>query len=238
METKRNTTKKVSITEIVSGKFVKKTGFESSYVLSNIGRKLSRVRVLALIVDKYIKDDSNYGAITLDDGTETVRCKVFVSVKIFDGLTKGDLVDVFGKLKEYNDEVYIMPEIIRKAESNAETLRLLELEQAHKYQKELMNKIKALQTRDASELKILLKDVKPEDIESMIESGCLDIVKPEVKLNDKDAILNIIRENNGIDYLSIIQKSGFDENVVDQIVQDFLEKRVCFEPSPGVIKVL
>jgi hypothetical protein len=88
------------------------------------------------------------------------------------------------------------------------------------------------------ELKILLKDVKPEDIDAMIESGCLDIVVPEVKLNEKDAILNIIKENNGIYYLSIIQKSGFDENVVDQIVQDFLEKRVCFEPSPGVIKVL
>ncbi|MBU3896941.1 MAG: hypothetical protein KJ697_03345 [Nanoarchaeota archaeon] len=238
METRRITSKKASIEEIVNGKFVKKTGFESSYVLTDLGRKLSRVRILALIVDKYIKDGSNYGAITLDDGTETVRCKVFVSVKIFDNLTKGDLVDIFGKLKEYNDEVYIMPEIIRKADSNLEALRLLEIEQVHKYQNELINKIKSLETRDVNELKILLKDLKGEDIESIIESECLEIVKPEVKLNEKDTIMNIIKENDGIDYLSIIQKSGFDENVVDQIVQDFLEKRICFEPSPGVIKVL
>ena len=83
MQTRRLTAKKVSISEICSGKFIKKSGFESSYVLSNVGRMLSRVRVMGLIVDKFIREDSNYASITLDDGKQTIRCKVFVNTKIF-----------------------------------------------------------------------------------------------------------------------------------------------------------
>ncbi|MDD5417233.1 MAG: OB-fold nucleic acid binding domain-containing protein [Candidatus Aenigmarchaeota archaeon] len=236
MEAKRITSRKVSVTEITTGRFVKKSGFESSYVLTQLGRKLSRVRLLALIVDKYLKEGSNYGAITLDDGTQTIRCKVFVNVKILDGLTKGELVDVFGKLKEYNGEVYIMPEIIRKASSNTETLRLLELEEIYKNQKSLVAQMKALPTRDAKEFKAVLKDVDPEDIDAILEADCL--TEKEVAVDTKAKILDIIKEADGIDYLKIIEKSGLGENEVDQIVQDLLEKRICFEPSPGMIKVL
>ena len=106
MEIKRLTAKKASIKEIISGKFVKREGFQSSYVLTNLGRKLSRVRVLGLIVDKFISPDERYATITLDDSTDTIRCKAFINTKIFDGFGPGDFVDVFGKLREYNGEVY------------------------------------------------------------------------------------------------------------------------------------
>jgi len=77
MDTRRLTAKKSSIVEIMKGRFVKKTGFESSYVLTNLARRLSRVRVLGLVVDKFISDDERYATITLDDGTDTIRCKSF-----------------------------------------------------------------------------------------------------------------------------------------------------------------
>ena len=242
MLTRRLTAQKASISEICNGRFVKKSGFESSYVLTDLGRKLSRVRVLGLIVDKYLKDDGNYGSLTIDDGTQTLRCKVFVNTKIFDGLTSGDLVDVFGKIKEYNGEIYVMPEIVKKVGPNYETLRLLELEEVYKNQKQIINKIKESGVRDVNELKILLKDQTTEKIiEGIIESGTLDDVKVEKESksdNVKDAILKIIKETDGIDYLTIIEKSGLDENKVDQAVQELLESGVCGEPSPGVIKKL
>lgn len=139
METRRLTARKASLAEIVAGKYVKKTGFESSYILTNLGRRLTRVRVLGLIVDKYTSPDEKYATITLDDGKETIRCKSFINMKIFDGLTLGDLVDVFGKVKEYGGEIYIMPEMLKKAEPNVETLRMLEL---YKIFHEQKNKIK------------------------------------------------------------------------------------------------
>ena len=157
---------------------------------------------------------------------------------------KGDLVDVFGKVKEYNGEIYVMPEIIRKIDPNVETLRLLELEEVYKKQKQDIEKIRALGTKDLNELKVALKDQIIDDIiEGIIESGCLDEIKTEeVKevpvASSKDAILKIIEESDGIDYMTIIEKSGLDENKVDQAVQELLESGVCGEPSPGVIKKL
>ena len=57
MEIKRITAKKASIGEIDNGTFVRKSGFESSYILTNLGRRLSRVNILGLIVDKFISPE-------------------------------------------------------------------------------------------------------------------------------------------------------------------------------------
>ncbi len=241
MQTRRLTAKKASVVERCNGNFIQKTGFESSYVLTDLGRKLSRVHILGVLVDKFVREDGKYASITIDDGSQTLRCKVFVNTKMFDDITKGDLLDIFGKVKEYNEEIYVMPEIVRKADPNLETLRLLELENIYKKQKEDIEKIKSLNIKDVSQIKISLKDQVTDDvIEGVIESGCLDKVVEEVKeevvVNDKDKILKIIEDSDGIDYMSIIEKSGLDENKVDQTVQELLESGVCDEPSPGVIK--
>lgn len=174
MDMKRITAKKASIGEIISGKFVKKSGFESSYILTNLGRRLSRVRVLGLIVDKFISTDEKYATVTLDDSTETIRCKAFINTKIFDGFGSGDMVDIFGKLREYNGEIYIMPEIIAKIEPNFEILRNLELEKIFREQREKIKKIRELQkqTSDLVEIKAATKGIIPlEEVEGNIGSS-------------------------------------------------------------------
>jgi len=248
MEIKRLTAKKASIREIISGKFVKKTGFESSYVLTNLGRRLSRVRIVGLIVDKFISADEKYATITLDDSTETIRGKAFINVKIFDGFTSGDLVDVFGKLREYNEEIYIMPEIIKKVGSNFETLRKLELEKILKEQKKKIKKIQEIQKQisDLDELKAAVKEIMPlEDVEGILEAQTMIESNVEEKAvtgtEIKSKILKFIEDldkGKGADYQDILKKSGFSENEVDFAIQDLLESGVCFEPKPGMIKKL
>ncbi|MEM5872572.1 MAG: OB-fold nucleic acid binding domain-containing protein [Candidatus Aenigmatarchaeota archaeon] len=246
MEMKRLTAKKASIGEIVNGKFIKKSGFESSYVLTSLGRKLSRVRVLGLIVDKFISADEKYATITLDDSTETIRCKAFINTKIFDGFGSGDLVDVFGKLKEYNEEIYIMPEIVVKVEPNFETLRILELEKIFKEQREKIKKIREIQkqTSDLAEIKAALKDVIPlEDIEGILEAQEMIENSIEEKVNStneiKNKVLKLIEtldKGEGADYNDILIKSGLPERNIDLVIQDLLETGVCYEPKPGKIK--
>jgi len=248
MEVKRLTAKKASISEVISGRFIKKSGFESSYVLTNLGIRLSRVRVLGLIVDKFISPDEKYATITLDDSTETIRCKAFINVKIFDGFGSGDLVDVFGKLREYNGEIYIMPEIIKRVDSNFETLRMLELEEIFKEQREKIKKIQELQkqTSDLNELKIAVKEFMPlEDAEGILEAQeIIETVVEEktVTVSEiKNKILNFIEsldKGDGTDYQDILGKSGFSERDVDFAIQDLLESGVCYEPHPGKIKKL
>jgi len=82
----------------VNGKYVKDEGMNPSYVISPLGMKLSRVRILSFITDKFVSPDKKFGSITLDDGTETIRAKVFRAVSMIEGLDKGDMVDVIGKV--------------------------------------------------------------------------------------------------------------------------------------------
>ncbi len=244
METRRLTAKKATIADIVSGQFVRKSGFESSYVLTKNSRKISRVRILGLVVDKFVSEDGNYATITLDDGTETMRAKAFINIKIFDSVVKGQLVDLFGKLREYEGEIYIMPEIIRQVDPNFETLRKLELKKISKEQEEKIKKLKELQKEatDLAELKILTKEfMSDEDVEAILESqsateeGSLETSEAKNKILD---LIEKLDAGQGADYQQILAQSALKENTVDITIQDLLESGVCFEPRPGKIKKL
>lgn len=128
---KRPTARKVSLREIINGRYIEREGFESNYIESG-ERKISRARVLATVVARFISEDEKYGFLVLDDSTETIRVKVFKNMKILEKTEVGDLVDVIGKIRKYQDEVYINPEIITKIQNpNFMTLRMLELSQFH-----------------------------------------------------------------------------------------------------------
>lgn len=246
MEIRRLTAKKASAAEIVKGRYVKKPGFESNYVLTNLGRKISRARILGTVVDKFLSQDKNYATITIDDASETIRCKAFVNTKIFDGVSAGDLVDAVGKVREYNGEIYIAPEtVLRLEDKNFETLRLLELAKIWKEQKEKIQKLRELkkQTLDIKELKALAKPfMSAEDVESIIEAQELieEAQEPaEEKKEAKELILKMIEDldkGGGSEYKEILENSGLPENVVDTTIQELLESGVCFEPKPGKIK--
>ena len=248
MERTRLTAKISANAEIINGKFVKKTGFESSYVLTNLGRRLSRVKIMGVVVDKFLSPDERYATITLDDSTETIRCKSFVNIKIINDFNNGDLVDVFGKVREYNGEIYVMPEIVVKSNPNFETLRILELEKVAREQKEKIEKIRELKrkTSDANELRELAKQFIPsEDFESILEAEELIETETEEKTvtvsEVKSRILKLIENMNGGDgakYSEILVKSGLPENDVDFAVQELLESGICYEPKAGRIKIL
>ncbi len=102
--------------------------YTPNYVEMEDGKQISRVRIMATVLDKYVSEDGNYASLTLDDTTDTIRCKIFKELDIIETIEKGDLVDLVGKIKEYNEERYIQPEIMVRIENpNFEILRTLEL---------------------------------------------------------------------------------------------------------------
>lgn len=109
------------------GKFIEKHG-KRTFVTYD-GRNVSRVRVLATIVRKFVNEDKSYGFLVLDDGTETIRVKTWrEDVTLIEKCREGDIVDVFGRVREFGDEIYIVPEIIiRVDDPNWEILRELEI---------------------------------------------------------------------------------------------------------------
>ena len=130
----RQVARKLQIRTINSGKFVQiereseETRFIPNYIEIN-GNKISRVRVLATVIDKFVSDNNEYASLTLDDTTDTIRCKIFNDLSMVENIEKGDVVDVIGRIREYNGELYILPEIIVKIDDpNFEVLRKLEIE--------------------------------------------------------------------------------------------------------------
>ena len=102
---------------------------EPSYLLTPWGERVTRVRVMGTVVDKFVRDDQNYANLRIDDGTETVSVRAWQdAVKELDLYKVGDTVDVIGRVREYSGEIYLTPElIIRVDDPNWELVRELEI---------------------------------------------------------------------------------------------------------------
>jgi RPA family protein len=237
----RQTAKKVRISDIMNGKWVKKEGMEPSYVTTPHGENVSRARILGTVVAKFKSEDGNFGSATIDDGTDTMRIKAFKDLKPLEPAEFGALVDIVGKVREYNDEIYIMPEIIRKIDDpNWELLRKLEiivklrgLEKA----KQLIEKLK----KDFPNT----KDLKNHLMEKhKIESEWIDLALNKEAEAEEDSrsllkkeILDILEKNpEGIRYNSLAKKIDAKESETEAAVNDLLSEGLCYEPTPGKIK--
>ena len=160
MTVKRMTAKKVMIKHLVNGKWVKSDGTEPSFVVTTYGDKVSRARILGTVVAKFISEDESYGTITIDDCTETIRAKTFTTVKPIEEFNVGDVVDVIGRVREYNGEIYIMPEVIRKVDDpNFELLRKLEIAKTIQEAKTLTCKEEKREEKKQMDIETLKKEI-------------------------------------------------------------------------------
>ncbi|MGD2247247.1 MAG: OB-fold nucleic acid binding domain-containing protein [Candidatus Methanofastidiosia archaeon] len=112
---------KLRIQDIVHG------SFEDTYV-HTVSGDVDEVRILGTVVDVFITDDESYISLTIDDGTETIRIKAWrQDVEELKQYATGDIIDVVGKIREYNEEVYVVPDVISTVSPNKWVLRELEL---------------------------------------------------------------------------------------------------------------
>ncbi len=243
LEQKRLTAIKVKISDITNGDYKVEEGFTPNYILSKDGKKLSRVRILATVVSVFESDDGQFTSITLDDGTDTIRVKTFKGMKLLKDAKVGDLVDVIGRVREYNGEIYIIPEIMHILDNpNYETLRMLEIskfEDEWKKKVELVKKFKEKMGDNLSNFLVEHHGFSDGEVESILEA--LGSEPQKEKENYEAKILQIIDEldeGEGALYSDIISKSGLPENVVDGVINQLLMDGICFEPRPGRIKKL
>jgi RPA family protein len=128
---------KVYAMEIVSGEFVRGSGSSRSYLRMWNGEDIDKVRVMGSIVQSFLSNDGNYCAHTLDDGTETIRVKGWrEDAQSMSSFNVGQVLDVFGGVREYDGEVYLQPIAMNAIEDpNWEPLRELEIFKLRKVKK-------------------------------------------------------------------------------------------------------
>ena len=242
MEKKRITTAKTRIKAITAGEFVKQEGFSPSYILSADGRRLSRVRVVATVVDKFNSETGKFASVTLDDGSDTIRAKVFGSLML-EPFAEGDIVDVIGRIRQYNEEIYIMPEVMTKVTAENEMLRELELQEQDREQKRKRALVMEYKNQvvDLEELKKLMLErfsIDEEETEALLSARQEETKEEE---NVKESVLKLIErldKGQGCDYTELLEQSQVAEDVMDKVVRELLESGACYEPKPGKIKKL
>ncbi|MEM5879431.1 MAG: OB-fold nucleic acid binding domain-containing protein, partial [Candidatus Aenigmatarchaeota archaeon] len=148
MEKKRIVARKARICDLVNGVFFhgSKLDMKPSYVVVWFGEKISRVNLIGTAIDSFVSEDESYGSITIDDGTASIRVKVFGNnVKMVKDISNGEMLIVIGKLKEYNGEIYVAAEVVRKVKDlNHESLRKLEILKDLKEKKRMVEEIRNL----------------------------------------------------------------------------------------------
>ncbi len=230
----RQPAKKVRISDIVDGKFFygSRDGMKPSYVITSLGMKVSRVNLVGVVIDRFVSDDGNYAFLTIEDGTESIRAKVFKEkVSLIDGIEKGDTVLVVGKVKEYGGEKYINIELIRKVDVNYEILRKLELAKELESWKDFTERVRNdLKEMDEEEVKR-----KYELDDDMLQAIRGSKLGPDYKQKLLD-VISKLDEGDGVEISKLFEFVSLPESTVEKILDELITEGLLYQPTPSKLK--
>jgi len=129
---KRNTAYKMRIGDILKGKPIMDEG---RFIFLELGdKKIVRINILANCVDRFFQEgEKKYASLTVDDASGQIRLKVFGDdIEILRNLTQGDTLQIIGNLREWNGELYVIPEIAKKVDPRWLLVRKLEIQNSRK----------------------------------------------------------------------------------------------------------
>ncbi len=116
---------KLRIKEIKEGNYVVEEGWKPNYLLTKEGEKVSRVNLMGVVLDK--EESGSMFNLVLDDGSGKIIIRSFEEIKNLKEIGVGEGVLVIGRIRAYNDDNYIAPEIIKKIGAGWLKVRALEL---------------------------------------------------------------------------------------------------------------
>jgi len=125
---KRNIAYKFRIGDILIGKPIFDRERFSFLELGD--KKIVRVNIIGNIIEKYESEgEKRYCFFTLDDGSGQIKLKCFGDdVNKFKDVSQGQTVLVIGVLRNFNNETYISPEIVKEKDPKYLLIRKLEIE--------------------------------------------------------------------------------------------------------------
>ncbi len=212
---KRNTAKICKISELTNGKFIKKEGWDPSYIITSYG-KIFRVNLLGVIVSKNIND------CVVDDGTGKIVVRSFnsdVNAEI------GNPVIIIGKPRVFNNETFINSEIIKKIENTGWiAYRKKEFTLRKKVNVEESTKEYVHEAKEEVVTEEKYNNEKTESLENL--SNAEKVIK----------LINELDSGDGANIEDIISRL----NVVgaEKLIKSLTEEGEVFEIKPGKLKVM
>ncbi len=207
---KRQTARKLWIRDVLSGSYVKEEGMKPHHVLLPDNTHVARANILGVVVSA---SSEGMPAIVLDDGTGRITVRAFEPHAQMGRVAIGDAVLVVGRVRQFGNERYLLPEIVRK-----------------------LSDLSWLDVRKAELGRGLPQSIQPSSQQS--ETSVMeDLVDESFGL--AESVLGIIRgldSGQGADVDAVIAKAASPG--VEKTVDFLLRNGDVFEVSPGKLKIL
>jgi len=212
--------KKIRIDDLNRGKYIKEENeLSSNYILLSNNDKVSRVNIIGLNVlelpDSFI----------LDDGNAQIPIRPFNQE--FQNHKLGSLLCVIGKVREYNNTKYVIPEIIKELNNILwKQVRELELKYLSIISNACVDKgihdIRAEENISKNQ-KIIVEEIKDNNVEDNI----FDMIYSLIPTLDK---------GDGVTIEEL--KKHIKREDCEKIIYRLIEEGEVFEIKPGKIKIL
>lgn len=176
---KRNVAYKFRIGDLLMGKPI----FDNErFSFLELGKKkIIRVNIIGNIIERYESEgERKYIFLTLDDGSGQIRLKCFgEDADKFKNIAQGQTVLVIGNLRNFNNETYISPEIIREQDTKYLLIRKLEIEKDKSKNSQPLEKEQIIAVKDK-----ILEAIKDAEKDGGIEMDTLIMelreISPEI----------------------------------------------------------
>jgi len=196
---KRETAYKLRIGDILKAKPIfEETSERKRLIFLELGNKqIKRANIIANVIDKYESNEKRFSSITLDDGSGQIKARVFSEdIEKFQDINQGDTIMVMGFLREFNDIIYILPEIVKKKDPRYLLIRKLEIEKSYSVpvkreevkvlRDQILEMIKKSESQQGIDIEEIIMNIKTQptiinqEIKKLLEEGIIYEPKPGI----------------------------------------------------------
>ncbi|NOR84727.1 hypothetical protein GQ473_01275 [archaeon] len=245
----------LTIKDLIDGEY-KTPANEPAFLETAWGLSVFKCNLIATVIDNYVSDDEKYASITLDDGTGVIRSKAFQNTRVIADIKAGTIIQFIGWIRNYNDELYLVPEIVKPV-TNYDKLSLMKIE-AYTFKKKFL-KEKIDEKTDHKEIneqpnEQIIKetittpkpteptntksaDSKPAYENTNAEEPKKEPTEKEIRQKVVTAIESLDK-GEGVDYADILKNVNLELQLVEKAIDELLSEGSCYEPRAGKLKVL
>ena len=193
-------------------------------IITPDGTAASRVMLAGVAKDIYFNRENRFAAFKLRDDTGEVACRFFRDgIEKVESIAEGDLVKVAGKVRHYNGENYVIPEVVRKLDNP------------------LWLQVHALEVKMRSDGKKQAADrngmAKRGEARSRKKAEENDKEKAEGETTSaEERVLALIRkldDGGGVKYITLLNESGLPEDELELALSVLMEEGKIYEPKIG-----
>jgi len=230
----RQTAVRTTIQEIGHSTFVNTDPEIPHHIQTLHHGKVFRINVIGIIIQK-----EKIGSITnmlIEDQTGQMIARTFEKLSYLNNVHVGDFVLIIGKVRMYNNEKYISPEIMKVTSPLWLKVRMLELQEMVELNIKVKEPVISIIEEKVEEK---VKEIDEKQNECLIEDEISEETKEQEKLLPVEKITHLIKEldkGEGVLIEDIIERSVLDNT--EKLIEKMMKSGDIFQNQPGRIKVL